>query len=339
MSIDPFTGRNPSYCFVDMHSQKDADRAMDTMQGQALRGRPIRINHKTERRQHNGPRLPSKTYDRGWKPKEITVPVPEVGEDAFAFDRWSRTDAAENWTKPDEERRRLWVGGLPRIQNQDSLQVEMRNLFKGYKVEAVSKLISPRASQRSEQGSQYMCFVDMASLEEAKHAVEELNGTPNSYGGAYKVRIAQQKRGPTLVEREQLGATSKIYVGGLSSTQDQDTLEAEIRQLFDGNHIISISKLMTPRQVTSQRDGNDPYFCFVDLLNPEDARDAVEQLDGAQTPHGGMYKIRYARERSQSQRNQYDRGWRNKRGREEEDRDSRPLKRDLGRLSSWRREA
>lgn len=180
MSIDPFTGRNPSYCFVDFHNQEDADHAMNKMQGQTLRGRPIRVNFKTERRERNGTRLPSKTYDHGWKSKKVTVPIPESGEDAFAFDRWTRTDAAENWTKPDEERRRLWVGGLPRIQNQDSLQVEMRELFKGYRVYAVSKLISPPASRRSEQGSHYTCFVDVGSPEEAQDAVKKLNGLPNS---------------------------------------------------------------------------------------------------------------------------------------------------------------
>lgn len=139
------------------------------------------------------------------------------------------------------------------------------------------------------------------------------------------------------MEREQLGATSKVYVGGLSSIQDQDVLEAQIGQLLDGYHIANTSKLMTPRGGTSQRDGNDPYFCFVDLLNPDEARDAVEKLDGTQTPLGGTYKVRYARERPQSQKNRFDGGWRTK-GSQKMEEDSRPPKRDLGQLMGWRRQ-
>lgn len=44
MSVDPATGRNPSYCFVDFESAEEASRAMSEMNGVELLGRGVRIN-------------------------------------------------------------------------------------------------------------------------------------------------------------------------------------------------------------------------------------------------------------------------------------------------------
>ncbi|MCJ1326164.1 hypothetical protein MMC10_002828 [Thelotrema lepadinum] len=205
MSTDPFTGRNPSYCFVDFHNNEDATRAMETMQGLLVRDRPIKLNLKTEKR--SGPRgsdrLPTKTYDRGWKPKQI--PSKDVGPDAYVFDRWSRKDARTHWTAPIEEGRRVWVGGLPQIPNQDSVNAEMRELFSGWNVQAVSKIISPSESMRRKPGSHYYCFVDFVSPEEARGAVGAVNGNTPPLVCRYKVDIARPSES-TKVHREQLGS-------------------------------------------------------------------------------------------------------------------------------------
>ena len=44
MSIDPFTGRNPSYAFVDLSSGDEANEAIQTLNGRELFGRPVRVN-------------------------------------------------------------------------------------------------------------------------------------------------------------------------------------------------------------------------------------------------------------------------------------------------------
>jgi RNA recognition motif-containing protein len=44
MSVDPFTGRNPSYAFVDLESAEEANRAMEALNGAELLGRGVRIN-------------------------------------------------------------------------------------------------------------------------------------------------------------------------------------------------------------------------------------------------------------------------------------------------------
>ncbi|EME38616.1 hypothetical protein DOTSEDRAFT_75395 [Dothistroma septosporum NZE10] len=175
MSIDPFTGRNPSYCFVDFYDHETAERAMITMQGQNIRGRPIKINLKTERKHGGGQRPETRTYDQGWEPRDLPSRDADPAT-AYAFDRWNRDDAQSHWIAPLEERRRLRIGGLPRIPNQDSLYIEMRELFVDYNVEAVSKLISPHHSEQSTQGSHYSCFVDVATEIEAKNAITMFNG-------------------------------------------------------------------------------------------------------------------------------------------------------------------
>lgn len=140
MSIDPFTGRNPSYCFVDFPGHGDAALAMQTLQGTSIRGRPLKINPKTEKR--GKPRMPTRGYEGGWRARDQSAqnqdPLPRV------YDRWNRTDASDHWTAPTDEGRRLYVGGLPKKYPQDDLDADMRDLFKDWSILAVSKLIWKR---------------------------------------------------------------------------------------------------------------------------------------------------------------------------------------------------
>lgn len=46
-STDPFSKRNPSYCFIDLYTEEEAAQVMQDLQGQHIRGRPVRIKSKT----------------------------------------------------------------------------------------------------------------------------------------------------------------------------------------------------------------------------------------------------------------------------------------------------
>lgn len=134
------------------------------------------------------------------------MPGLDVNSNAYVFDRWSRADEAPaRWIAPMKECRRLYVGGLPQIRNQASLNAEMRVLFQTRTIEAVSKIISPSEARRQHPGSHYFCFVDLSTKEEAKSAIAALDGQPNPYGGRYKIKLAMpSKTKPTKVIREQL---------------------------------------------------------------------------------------------------------------------------------------
>ena len=43
ISIDPFTGRNPGYCFVNFRESEEASRAMETLNGREIEGKALRI--------------------------------------------------------------------------------------------------------------------------------------------------------------------------------------------------------------------------------------------------------------------------------------------------------
>lgn len=43
ISTDPFTGRNPSYCFVDLRTVEEATTAMAELNGMEVLGRPVKI--------------------------------------------------------------------------------------------------------------------------------------------------------------------------------------------------------------------------------------------------------------------------------------------------------
>ena len=195
--IDPFTGRNPSYCFIDFDSEEDAANALQTITGQDLYGRPIKVKPATVKRKpaHFGPTRSSWWTQAFNEPNQNTEP--------YAFNRWSQYDTAEAWTAPPNEDRRLYVGGLPRLPNQATLNVQMRELFRDHNVQAVSKMISPHPSTKSKPGHHHYCFVDFATVGDARQAALALNGRATPYGGRY--RVSQSYKLPSKLIREQLG--------------------------------------------------------------------------------------------------------------------------------------
>lgn len=352
MSVDPFTGRNPSYCFAEFSDADAANRAMETMQGQDLGGRAIRINPKTERRQGAGERPPRQ--DRGWGPRD-NQQAPRGGNFGYSSSRFANNDQSRG-NEPAEEGRRVYVGGLPRIQGQESLEAEIGQLFQDYNLQVVSKLITPHASAFEEDSSNSYCFVDVATPEDAKNAVTMLNGQETPHGGSYKVRHAHSKkreeRGgaerssegfggssrPAYVPRTEPTVTSRVYVGGLPQLEPQDLLDQELRKVFAGFEIDKISNLITPRvrDENEQQNGNF-FYCFVDFASPQVAQQAVDAFDGKPSPSGEPLKVRLARERQpqeggqsggyQRQRGGFGAGYGNR------DTPSKP--RDFG--GSWRR--
>ena len=50
ISIDPFTGRNPGYAFIDFDNKENADLALEVLFGQCIRDRSVKVNLKTGKR-------------------------------------------------------------------------------------------------------------------------------------------------------------------------------------------------------------------------------------------------------------------------------------------------
>ncbi|EXJ93316.1 hypothetical protein A1O1_01708 [Capronia coronata CBS 617.96] len=233
ISTDPFTGRNPSYCFVDLDSPEEAQRAIAEMNGLDVRGRALRVSPGVAKRgqgQDQGENgtareVRVKNFDRG-RPRETREE--RSTEYKPTFDRWNRTDASSHWQAPQTEGRRLFVGNLPRIEPQSALDEEIQTLFAthlsdtGITPTTVSKLISPHPSKIAggEPGNYYYCFVDLARAEDVDTVVEKLAGVEGSWGGNVRVGRARE-------QRERGGPDRKVLrEQGLNSEGDRKILEA-----------------------------------------------------------------------------------------------------------------
>lgn len=140
MAVDPFTGRNPSYCFVELETREQAEKAMQELNGKEILGRPVKVKPgvpKSHRNQISG---------------KATAPMHD-DEDSprFAFDRWERTDAAKHW-RDYGDGQRLFVGGLPRVSDQLSVNHEIIKLFHGFTMSVNSWVLLCKPSPLSANG-------------------------------------------------------------------------------------------------------------------------------------------------------------------------------------------
>ena len=256
MSVDPMTGRNPSYCFVDFTTREFAEQVMQEYNGQDFLRRPLKVKPSVKSGTGSG------RYDVG----------PRAGppDRGIVFDRWRRIETPEQLDGAVKEGRRLYIGGLPRFTDQEDTNLQMKELFKDFQLEVVSKLLSSQEAKRYKQGNHYYCFVDLSSTEEASAAIQALDGL-EKWGWNIKVDRSSGSSGK-LAERR------RLFVGGLPEFQDQEAAEAGLRALFDGYEIKEMSKLFPPSGEKMAEEGNHMY-CFVELANEDQTDAAMEALD------------------------------------------------------------
>ena len=130
ISIDPFTARNPSYCFVELATKDQADQAMEKLNGADLLGRPVEVK----------PGVPksSRTGAEGWN--DFRTNRSPGNQQPSAFQRWERDDASPHFR--DSQELRLYVGGLPRMPDHGAVEAEMRKLFQGYNMYVLHTVFS-----------------------------------------------------------------------------------------------------------------------------------------------------------------------------------------------------
>ena len=265
MSIDLMTGRNPSYCFVDFTSKEAAAEAMENYNGQTFMKRPLKVK--------SGLKPRANRNDRHDSVRDAPFPQ-ESSESPYASHRWRRLDEqvdTESYNaSATEEGRRLYVGGLPRFPTQAEHNQEIRELFKGYEVQVVSKLVSPHASKQTKGGNHYYCFVDLASREDADRAIAALNGL-DKWNWDIIVSRSTAISGK-LHERQ------RVYVAGLPLFQNENTLENEMKALFEPfGEVKVVSKIF--EKEASESNKNNTGYCFVEFADGTQADRAVAALD------------------------------------------------------------
>ncbi|KAL3477620.1 hypothetical protein BJX99DRAFT_225837 [Aspergillus californicus] len=178
ISTDPFNGRNPPYCFVEFATKEEADQAMEDLNGRDFLGRPVKINACT----------PKDKRGNKWEKSS-----------EFVFDRWNRDDAARHLKGYGETGRRLRVSGLPKPSTQVYMNQKLRDFFKGFRIEAISKTICPHYGSYRAPDAPHYAFVDFGSAEEAEAATTALDGTVGPWGTILTLSKASKNWGGNLI--------------------------------------------------------------------------------------------------------------------------------------------
>ncbi|GLB36605.1 putative RNA recognition motif containing protein [Lyophyllum shimeji] len=194
IAIDPFTGRNPSYCFVDVATAADAERAIAELSGRDLLGRPVRVGLGTPHRLRG---------DGSFTKNARVERLPGRGR---VWDKWQKGEQqATSHFNYAGTGARVFVGNLPGFSLDPArVDAEIKDFFQGFEILAISKIIRPRAADSyaaQDQSIGHYVFVDLASTNEADRAVRTLHGAWR-WGRTVKVSLPRQQRSWKVEERD-----------------------------------------------------------------------------------------------------------------------------------------
>ncbi|KAK4913511.1 hypothetical protein LTR66_017206 [Elasticomyces elasticus] len=177
MTIDPETGRNPSYCFCDFGSADEANNAMNQLNGQEVMGRNVRINPEQRRQQGEGSGLGGQQRQSYG---ERSYGQQSQGGYQSRFNNTNSGATFNNAVTQSTEgpSKRLYIGNLPDITAEAESTIQSLLQQIGLEISNVSKLIAPHESKREMPGDHYYLFVDLARPEDADSAIEQLNNQP-----------------------------------------------------------------------------------------------------------------------------------------------------------------
>lgn len=127
ISTDPITGRNPGYCFVEFESCESANAAIERMAGVTIQNRPLKMGPcKPKGRLRQQQHEPLFQRWSNWNGDQNGVQVSEQGP----------LGAEENLVDvvPNDQRYRVYVGGLDKMTSQEQNDRELRAVFEGFNV-------------------------------------------------------------------------------------------------------------------------------------------------------------------------------------------------------------
>ncbi|EFX04518.1 nucleic acid-binding protein [Grosmannia clavigera kw1407] len=207
LSVDPVSGRNPGYCFVDFEERATAENAIASLSA-TIRGRPLKVGPcrpKEERRTGRWGRDGERDRDRNGDGAERQTAFQRWGNwkrsDAEPSDRpqppkdhgpYAALDHFENVFER-QQSNRLYIGGLGKMVDQEQNNDEIRTLLAGYEPTAVGKRVTAHPTPTPKPGNHNYCFVDFATPGEAEQVINALNGKP--YNGD-RLRVSHARGSP-----------------------------------------------------------------------------------------------------------------------------------------------
>ncbi|CAK7221306.1 hypothetical protein SCUCBS95973_004449 [Sporothrix curviconia] len=203
VSVDPVSGRNPGYCFVDFQDRETAEAALTdlnaTVRGRTLKVGPCQPKQQGQRRENNG--------GSRWGPSQRDAAGDSQNNNSRWGD-WKRGTDGRNGSNntggsrgaldhyndhQEPSGKRVYIGGLGKMVDQDQNQAEISELLAGHNPLAIGKRITARdrETQVAKPNANY-CFVDFATTDEAQSVVDALNGMDYGDAGGYlRVSIAR----------------------------------------------------------------------------------------------------------------------------------------------------
>ena len=271
VSIDPVSGRNPGYCFVDFQDRETAEAALTSLVA-TVRGRPLKVGPCQPKQQ--GQRRDNYNSNGGsrWGPSQRD----NSGDNQNGSNGDSNGSSLNNrwgdWKKGTNGRngnynasgsrgtldhfnnqfhngrqepsgKRVYIGGLGKMVDQEQNQAEISELLAGYSPLAIGKRITARDRETQEvKPNANYCFVDFATADEAQRVVDALNGMDYGDAGGY-LRVSIARGGPEQSGRDNNYNNSNNQEGGNNGGRQQNNYrnrqkpdDAGVQRAFDSNN-------------------------------------------------------------------------------------------------------
>ncbi|GAB0138481.1 poly(A) RNA binding protein [Epichloe bromicola] len=189
LSVDPVSGRNPGYCFVDFVNHDGAERALESLNA-TIRGRALKVGPCKPKQPRSNARWGSDGRSPSFQRWGDEGASPRHGS-TNGHDRGQRTssDHVEEAVGEDSGKR-VYVGGLSPSVDQALDTAEVTELFAGFAPVTISNRIKPRESTSALPGNHHYCFVEFGTREEAQSAIDTLNGKVTE-SGPLRVSVAK----------------------------------------------------------------------------------------------------------------------------------------------------
>jgi polyadenylate-binding protein len=315
---DAVTRRSRGYGYVNFHNPADAERALDTMNYQNIDGRPCRLMWKQSDKNlriSGAGNIFVKNLDESIDNKQLydtfslfgNILSCKVATDresgkskGYGFVHYERTESAEKATKSVNG---MTIAGKevvvtkfkPRNQRQTLVawtNIYMKNIPNDWKEENLTKMFdglgeitSLKLAEAADGKPTTFAFVNLASHEEAKKAVEQLNGFKvgeKEDGGELLLEVtrAQKKSERQKILSQQFAKQKmdrinkyqglNLYVKNIDDSID----DAKLNQHFQRFGTITSARVMQTESGESRGFG---FVCFNDAA---EATKAVTEMNG-----------------------------------------------------------
>jgi len=325
---DAITRRSLGYAYVNYHNVSDAERALDLLNYKDLKGKPCRImwsqRDPSLRKSGNSnifiKNLDKKavdnkslydTFSRFGNILSCKVATDENGNSkGYGFVHYEKEEDAETAIQMANEKllagKKCFVGKFipSKARNTDKepkwTNIFAKNLPKSVDEEKLKQLFSKFGEITSsvivfdeQKLSRGFGFINYKTHEEAKKAVEEMNGKEiegeQMYVGKAQKKSEREKELRSMFEKLKRERLSKYQGINLYVKNLDDSIEdTQLRQEFNHCGTITSAKVMRDEGTGGQL-GPSKGFGFVCFSTPEEATKAVTEMNGKMLANKPIY--------------------------------------------------